>query len=92
MNTETPTPPTIAELWREFQRLSEAYNPDFGEDQQLAINYHALRSQLLERCKRPPRTAMVGSPEFFINSHKEHSAYHAFCAWELEQREKDAKP
>lgn len=95
------TTPAIAELWRKFQESiakAKAHERDAKiEGMSLSRtvfevetkNAKALRAQLIERCKRPPRVAMVGSVQLFIDSHKEHSAYHAFKAWELEQRQKE---
>ena len=55
----------------------------------------AIRTQLIERCNplfedkiMPDRPSKALWAEF----HREMSAYHAFWAWELEQRQKEATP
>ena len=103
MKTETPPQPTIAELWGELQKAIPhgsfyAINaPKFDDPQfqqsalDVADRFRSLRQQLLERCKSEPSYLDAVFVNGIISYHKEMSAYHAFWAWELEQREREAK-
>lgn len=92
MKTKTP-PPTIADLWWVFiglDKVNRSYmsHPEYATAR---IERHAqLRQQLLERCKNEPSYMDAHFAGKMIEYHKELSAYHAFWAWELEQRENEA--
>lgn len=95
---KTETPPTIAELWGFLDQFSRQYQLGLSAKDEnfprcLVAQYgpliQPLRQQLLERCARPPRVPMNEDIQFFIKSHQEHSSYHAFWAWELEQRQRE---
>ncbi len=124
------TQPTIAELWREFQKIEVKHRfalnrADFewkdarknwlASAENWRIERQALRSQLIERCANVKdskgyfslfeinrgkiETQLVDECENLVRiwridtaeTAREMSAAYAFWAWELEQRQKEAR-
>lgn len=66
MNTETPTTPTIAELWGKLKFRDDRFARKHLEELD-GVDFDALRAQLIERCEKVKDT--LGNYDSFTTGH-----------------------
>lgn len=103
MSEQKTLQPTIAELWRRLDECARMHflfpewaiqDADYYES--LGKEIEALRAQLIRICDNhhfnyiPPE--MDAPADEWISYHRDMAVFHAFWAWETEQRQKEATP